>query len=612
MLDPTISPYPSRSVPSAEAIGRSAAAPPKLRHLTFLLVVFASPFFLLSAARAETVVRSVGSGPSCDFDDLETAVEVLLDLPADERVLKIERGLVEGVSLEAFGASLTLRGGFESCGDAAPRPGAKTLLLGTGTAPVVALGTIVPLAAEPPDPATFRIENLEIQGGRHGLQIRGPADVLLADSLILGNEAPQGGGISVLALSGPVTLELLRTGVNGNRTVSSGSFRPDGGGLRCVGAGGLVRALDGTVFVGNSTSDDGHGGGLFLEGCTFEARGDVKIQLNRAHRGGGIAGNRARITLRGDAEGPVQVSLNRAEERLSLVGQGGGLYLESGSDLEAHGVLVEDNRALPEIGTRGGSGGGLFVTSSTARLDRPGLPCPASCSVVGGNRAAFGAAATATRSSYLELRRTRVDGNVGDTSVLEASSGSVSSSSLDLEQVFLTRNLGSRLVDLVDIYRLEVRHASVGGNLELDSVVFGTGSGTAHLTSSVLFEPGVDLARLPEPAALSASCMVVHDASTLRNAFDVVEADPRFVDRLSGDLHLEATSPAVDLCPSTLGATFDIDGQTMPVDQPTVPDDATPADAGADEVPFLEAPRPEIFSDGFESGDGSAWSRVVS
>ncbi len=74
-----------------------------------------------------------------------------------------------------------------------------------------------------------------------------------------------------------------------------------------------------------------------------------------------------------------------------------------------------------------------------------------------------------------------------------------------------------------------------------------------------------------------------------------VEADPAFADAAAGDFHLTAGSPAID--------------QGSPAAAPAVDYDGAPRPVG--KAPDLGAFELGIFSDGFESGDVSAWSSSV-
>jgi hypothetical protein len=86
--------------------------------------------------------------------------------------------------------------------------------------------------------------------------------------------------------------------------------------------------------------------------------------------------------------------------------------------------------------------------------------------------------------------------------------------------------------------------------------------------------------------------------------------DPRLTFPANGDFHLEPTSPAIDFCDSAFYTppSADIDGETRGFDSSEKLDFLGPYDLGADEA--FPTP-PSIFSDGFGSGDSSAWSSTI-
>jgi hypothetical protein len=101
--------------------------------------------------------------------------------------------------------------------------------------------------------------------------------------------------------------------------------------------------------------------------------------------------------------------------------------------------------------------------------------------------------------------------------------------------------------------------------------------------------------------------MVVAPDSGLPSGTVVADVDPQFVDLPAGDLHLSATSPAIDVCAGNGGGPVsDLDIDLRGHDLPAVPDRLPGSffDAGADEI----GPPGPLFADGFESGDVSEWS----
>jgi hypothetical protein len=88
----------------------------------------------------------------------------------------------------------------------------------------------------------------------------------------------------------------------------------------------------------------------------------------------------------------------------------------------------------------------------------------------------------------------------------------------------------------------------------------------------------------------------------------VFNVDPLFVNAPGGDYHLSETSPMIDVCADDPQGT-DIDLEPRGVDDPLTLDIDGTFDVGADEL--QPDPNALIFSDGFESGDVSAWSSSV-
>ena len=353
------------------------------------------------------------------------------------------------------------------------------------------------------------------------------------------------------------------------------------------------------------------GGGIYLKGCFLLADGDVNISLNEAHRGGGIAiTNEGTAQLRSNGDGEVEVRLNRAAERDGVAGRGGGVYVDEASSLRVLAARIDQNRALPlvAVGEGGGSGGGVFVAGAEALLVENAETCEPPCLTLSRNEASRGAALLATAGSQTEIVRAVLDANVSESTILEAENGDGASSQIFLTSSFVSRNVAPTLLRVRNSSTLRLIHTSVGGNLEVDQAVIANDLSSFMLRSSVVFEPSASfLFNLGDSVAAVADCSLVSDDAFLVGP-TVQEEDPLFVDAALGNLHLQDTSPAIDLCAPIFGIDEDIDGQSTPIDQDVVPDDGTSADAGAEEVPFITPPEPEVFADGFESGDVSAWS----
>ena len=562
-----------------------------------VLALFATPI------AGQTLTITVGTGPDCVFDNLAEAVAVAHTVPAQERLILLERGVFEGVAVISEIEQLTLRGGFLSCSDEQPAANVKTILVGTGDAPVVTVDQGVLPGVD--DLPSLVLENVELSDGLGGLLVRSPARVRLENVAILGNEAPFGAGIRIEAFPSLVDVELIRTSVNGNRTLPGAVS--DGGGVHCNGLG-FVRMRTGSAVIGNSALGGGHGGGFFLDGCELDIEGDVNIQLNSAHRGGAIAAvDGAAVRLLADASGVPELAFNRADEHDGVAGHGGAVHLARGSSLDSDASRWSNNRALPESASQS-RGGALFLDDSTAELANQQGPCDPSCLELADNRSAEGAAVFAANGSRVDLVRAHIDANAGEDSVLRADSGAPGANSrLMIVSSFLSRNAASDLLQVNGGSALDLKHISVGGHPGLGTVIRARDISSVQIQSSVLFEPSAFLLNPGDSVALSASCNVVSDDTFFQNG-SAQELDPLFRDATLGDLHLEEGSPAIDICEPVAGLVADIDGQPRTSDLVQVPDDNTPADAGADEVLLLEPP---LFADDFESGRLTAWSQVV-
>jgi len=583
-------------------------------------------------AAQPTVVVTVGLSSPCQFDNLQEAIDFVSAIPAARRVLEVEnRTFVENFSLTIATEQIEIVGGFESCGD--PEPGVlRTRLVG------MRLDRVLTIQPGPSPRSHVRLANLSIERGSDdfggGVRITGPVDVVLENTRVFDNAANRGGGVflgdSVPGPSGgaaapaaggagPTLAVLAGSGVNGNRAVT-GDGQPRGGGIDCDG-GGRVTGGQGGGVVGNETADRGSGGGIHLAQCELSLTGPFTVSGNRANSGAGIFGFQSLVELRGTAAGPVRVTNNVAFADTRFDGGGGGIVVRGNqAELIAENARIDNNRAQPEQG--GGHSGGVAVQQGAkATLDRTlGHDCPGggACSSLSGNHAGVGAAARVTQGGRLEIRRTAVHDNAAVASVLHTESGpAFGVTSTRVEGSTLTANSGESLFEIVGDSDLEIVFSSVAGNFGLGRVVGGTaqgGAGEVDLISSILYEmsPGTELLALDPGIEHQAFCLVVPEDELLPTGplfpSEVATTDdPQFVDLGQGDLHLAPTSPALDVCAGPAVVTdldLDLRGHDLPEVPDRFPGGAFVFDAGADEI----GPPGPIFSDGFESGDVSAWS----
>lgn len=247
------------------------------------------------------------------------------------------------------------------------------------------------------------IRGLTLRGGHAaggaGVLVQGGSELVLMDSRIMGNVAPQGGGAGLLALGGSVVrLEntlveenLVQTGPGGGLRVMDGSaLHVTGGAIRnneaANGWGGGVSLfqagasqMTGVEITGNSTVGPGGGGGLIVE-ATELSLGGITVAGNSAAVGGGgmrvLSGSDVTIENSSihDNETPgfaggIELA---AASRLTLrdteihsnrsVTCGGGMCVFGGSTLVVEGGSIRNNQVT------GGGGGAIFAQQATLEL----------------------------------------------------------------------------------------------------------------------------------------------------------------------------------------------------------------------------------------------------
>ncbi len=157
----------------------------------------------------------------------------------------------------------------------------------------------------------------------------------ISGSVLLDNRAGQGGGVYV---SGGQLF--LREGTIAGNLASTGQ----GGGVYIAGPAGLMEQTGGTVSDNQAVTQKG--GGLYLDSGAATIKGGSYINNYAASNGGAIASDLGALKV----SGPVQILGNQAG---LTYGNGGGLYVYSGTAELLNGVVISGNTSL-------GQGGGLW------------------------------------------------------------------------------------------------------------------------------------------------------------------------------------------------------------------------------------------------------------
>lgn len=571
-------------------------------------------------------ILTVGIGQSCDFTDLQDAIDAASTQTDDNTIIRLTRGF-NNQSLTIIDRNVSIDGRWPSCGSNVPQAGLQQTLSGTGLGSVVRINTAGASAYN----VSFR--GMIIRGGGSddalndrggGLSIVGRLAVSMFESLVSDNESTAGGGIYIQGDFASLTLDentivgvVESLSLDGNRAVNLGPATGLGGGIYCSG-GAVVTLNDARIRANTSTSN---GGGIYLNDCElmiearpdFVGNGDGFVTLFQnvaADNGGGLyATSGSSVFWRSSPVGSFagRATGNRANDR------GGAVFLSGSSDFVGDWIRIEDNRA-------DGRGGGFAVqdTSNLILRGGPGFTCAeTNCAGIfgtrgiteGENATLIGGAIYADSGGNVDVRQAHIFDNFANNGSALHVSGSTSSA--NLRSVLIARNVlygvgnGTSTIELTSSASAQLRYLTMAGNFRvsaqfpgieqaLSSIRANGSASTVELRNSILWNDSVQLLRLLVGATVTRSCVFGHESQS--GAADTI-IDPGFVDTTgnSPDFSLLPSSSAIDRCAATGTNEADIFGRARPQDLPK-PNFAGPFDAGA-----IEALPDGLFSDGFES-----------
>ena len=616
-------------------------------------------------ADPNTLSLSIGPGPGCDHAGLQEAVDavkadhqsaltVVLRLSGDASHYfgqTYEIDLTDLANVETM-TTLRLVGGHDSCASSEPQSDTRTVLDANGAGRVFDIRYEVPQFSVD---RALQLENLAIVNGAApgaggGIRIEGNADrqrVVLSNVRVADNQTGglgSGGGISIEATApGSGSSSWLAIG---DSVIENNAANGDGGGIACF---NLTGESNGRITIGDTritgNEADFRGGGVAVIGCDqvgfFTNGASHAVAHNQAGAGsdpgagGGISvrdGGVVRVegtftdlravqTRSQEAPGSIHVHDNLAD-------YGGGIAIEGeDSRVDLVNARVVDNTANEH-------GGGLYVVDGASlEMGRigsadglPGTCRPmqsevARCSVVAGNHAdADGGGIVVDGAAKAKIFQTFIHDNssLGGRGSVAFVSGQ--STLLELEGAVVHSNKGSiDLFHVRDAGILEFHWTSLAGNRVADEdlrvfrvVKSGDGTPILSLSSSIIWEPGAELASQSGDPFTRDGCVIghlpyedsgldEHDSNTFYSFID-----PRLRDPDNGDLRLRLDSPAVDYCDLTADPEFNdmfdnprgVDVGGPLTEPPNPPNGDHDFDIGAHELPTVQQ---DIFSDRFES-----------
>lgn len=561
---------------------------------------------IATVAEAHAATYSVGVSGPCTHADLSSAVAAAAANPGpDEIHISISQSLLSPISITD--QSIDIIGGYANCGSASPS--GLSLVTGFGGGA---------FRIDGPHQHQVSFVNLNLASlGDYGSLIRIEQNrVVHIYGTILGGATSEtdGGAVWMTGPSSILYLEpgsLVRTNVAFSR----------GGGVFCQNGG--------TIFVSNETgieyNEATDGGGLYLDGCTFnsESEGDHSsgfgsgeggISHNEASsEGGGLyASNGSQVNFYGNpwnsgSMAGALVSSNSAQ-------YGGGLFLTGiGTSVTARDGRISSNIGLLEGGGVAVRQGAWFTMTAVQSDCAEGLLC----SQLTGNstgspgNGGFGGGIIVESGGTANVYRTLIEGNQaqwagsavvshgpGSTAIVE---GCIVKGNVDGAPVFRAQAASATTVaystifepsGLVPIFEV-TQNASlkIVGNIQIGTnLVTPLEVGTTLVADCLMV---TEVATIPPPP----------DAQTIEVIGSLAQV---FTDHEHGDFRLRTGSQAIDFCDTAIYtpvAEIELEGRGFDVE--SIPNSPWGAyDLGADEWH-------ELFGAGFEFGGCTEWSQTT-
>ncbi|HSH04748.1 MAG TPA: S8 family serine peptidase [Anaerolineae bacterium] len=495
-------------------------------------------------------VRTVGD--SCTYATVQAAVSAAVS----GDVIRVQGRTWTGsaATVNVTGKNLFFYGGYNATCSALD--GSRTVLDGSGS-----IDSVVEVYGTTAVSVLF--DNFTLTGGSNdadyggGLEISNAAHtVTLNDTYITSNSSTYGGGVH---LSDGSTLI-----VQDGSLIYSNSATADGGGVYCLDSIVTVRnnAYVGFWFFGalpniadSDGVDGGNGGGLYLDGCTFNldaTNNNASVIVNQAVNGGGVyARNSSFINVDGSR---AQVASNEATTN------GGGFYLFNSDVYVDNGAIVDNIAAT--------YGGGFYAISGSV-VDLDNQTAATTCFVdrcvqVSGNSAgSYGGAAYVYNNAELDAQTVFMDGNTGS---LGSAVYGRDNAWVQLYSVMVTD--GTATSD----YALRLFSSGTTSGVSLARVLYSTfagGAGQEHTfgldNRTSLDGYGLIVWNDSTFGLIDGPGDAVIDCSVLAYDYpgaDNVVADPIFLNEATGNYHIGQESPAIDKCRNSWS--LDVDGEPRP------------------------------------------------
>ena len=542
-------------------------------------------------------VVTVGGDVTCDFSDLQTAVN---SQPTEVRMATNSTYTDILLNQTTINADINLVGGFDDCTDAANNvPGSqKAVINGSSTVPAINIS----------GSNNINVSGVILQQAVHGIRVGTgyTGKLSLHDVVSRQNRI----GILVLSLQSRIFAEDLVVTDNNN---PSGN----GSGIRCDEAS--IIDVVGNSSITNNRADNGGAGITLQNNCVMTmVAGDIpnasRIAGNIINTlGGGIAvfsgarfiGSGDQVEIGGIFYGNDNTALRIEDNETAIqnLGFGGGIYVsDSDSVVDLSDVVVSNNEAL--------RGGGIYANDQAqvfvSQNDRHCWSDNACNLFISNEASQAGGAVYLIDGARVEISNSRITGHRASRSLFALVNGQ--NSELIATSNFIDENGDSGQNGFTDLTVLTVENGglfsganlTIVDNLNTDKVLIND-SATLTLSGSYVYNPLGGAFLINQNQGVSnLTCLFVDAANNLAapgvTLMSQLDYSNTFENPFAGNYRTQTSAVGLDQCSGQGLVLKDIDLNNTGYDDPNTANGSGPYDVGAHENIFNDI----IFKNGFE------------
>lgn len=537
----------------------------------------------LVASPAGAAVFTVGApGTGCSHETIPDAVVAAEANPGADTIRITRSRTYPAQQLQITTAQdLSLVGGFATCAQTVSDD-QKTELNGMGAAqaPVLLLRTSAS--------ARVRLRLLRLSAGDStvaggGINYVGNGELELIEMEIVGNSAPNGGGIYFAGNAAGARLTIS------NDNLISGNQATAGGGIYLVRAGMTMDAPGSSLAfnvaqVGGGLYVYGSTGGTFARIGSNGYSGLAAVYGNEAAIGGGVAVHAPNVgedtdasfeLFSADPAQPARISNNFASQR------GGAIDLQNYQtvnfvgevDGQVFGGHLEDNIAPLAPAVYIGHNDDAFGLPRGSQFVMSGGRIAGNIAADADSVPTGSAILVATESTDLTLARVSIENNTARHIVRGGAAREVAIR----DSLIAGNTLQDSVFSVVDdgLFGFTLDSVTIAGNtIGAGPVIFSRGE--TSLGNSIIWQPGRTTLDAPGAAV---DDVLASEIASLGTSPTIVSAPPRFIDPARGNYRLQAASRAVDF--SGVDDGFDLDAVGRGVDLERVANFIGAGDLGA-------------------------------